>query len=324
MPARSRNFLAVYGHVALDYIVSVERLPKPNTFVEIFEERRYFGGTGGNLARLAGALGVPTALAAFVGERFPEDYRAVLEDVGVDLSDLIAVPGEQTPAVWMLSDPKGNQVGFTNQAAMRGADRRPLLTHALETSEIVHVGTGRWKTALRILAAARAKGKQLTFDPAQEIHYVWSRAILPRALRALDYFFSNEEELRVALHYLGCRRPTDLLERTRVLVTTQGRRGSRILTAEERHVIGSVRPRRIVDPTGAGDGYRAGMYAGLARGLELELCGWFGAAAAAFALEGVGAQAVVPTWEAVLGRLPARIRHRIEDHAVWAQARPSS
>lgn len=324
MPERSRNFLAVYGHVALDHIVSVERIPQPNTFVEIFEERRHFGGTGGNLARLAAALGVPTALAAFVGERFPEDYRAALEVAGVDLTDLCQVSGEQTPGVWMLSDSRGNQVGFTNQAAMRGADRRPLLTHALETAEVIHIGTGRWRTALRLLALARSKGKQITFDPAQEIHYVWSRATLPRAFRRLHYFFSNEEELRVVLRHLRCTKPADLLERTRTLITTQGRRGSRILTAEERHMIGAVRPRRLVDPTGAGDGYRAGFYAGLSRGLELELSGWLGASASSFALEGIGAQSVVPSWEAVLGRLPARIRRRIEEHEVWAAARPSS
>src|SRR5881397_3160646 len=79
-----RNFLGAFGHVAMDYIVSLRRLPTPNTSIEILDRERYFGGTAGNLARAAARLGVKVSLASFVGADFPADYRDALKKDGVD------------------------------------------------------------------------------------------------------------------------------------------------------------------------------------------------------------------------------------------------
>jgi len=57
----------------MDHIVTLRRLPRPNTSIEILGRRRSFGGTAGNLTRAAARLGVKTALASFVGEDFPSD-----------------------------------------------------------------------------------------------------------------------------------------------------------------------------------------------------------------------------------------------------------
>ena len=68
-----RNFIGAFGHVAMDYIVSLRRLPTPNTSIEILDRQRYFGGTAGNLARAAGRLGVKVSLAGPF--RLRVDYR---------------------------------------------------------------------------------------------------------------------------------------------------------------------------------------------------------------------------------------------------------
>src|SRR2546428_9532645 len=100
------NFLGVFGHVILDYIANLERLPESNTSVQIIDRQRFFGGTGGNIARIAARLGVPTALASFVGEDFPPEYRDALVADGGDLADLRVVPGTSTPTAWILTDPR--------------------------------------------------------------------------------------------------------------------------------------------------------------------------------------------------------------------------
>src|SRR3989449_8309223 len=69
-----KNFVGVFGHVVMDYIVTLRRLPKPNTSIEILDRQRYFGGTGGNLARAAAPVGQEAPLAAFVGGDFPARY----------------------------------------------------------------------------------------------------------------------------------------------------------------------------------------------------------------------------------------------------------
>src|SRR5438093_1239559 len=100
-----RNFLGAFGHVAMDYIVSLRRLPTPNTSIEILDRKRYFGGTAGNLARAAARLGVKVSLASFVGADFPADYRVALNEDRVDTTDLRTVRNANTPTVWVSSDP---------------------------------------------------------------------------------------------------------------------------------------------------------------------------------------------------------------------------
>ena len=69
---------------------------------------------------------------------------------------------------------------------------------------------------------------------------------------------------------------------------------------------GSIQPDAVVDTTGAGDGFRAGFFAGLSRSLPLEECAWIGAAAASFVVESAGAQTNLPTWEMVQRRASRR------------------
>ena len=72
------NFLGVFGHVNIDYIMNVTKLPEPNTCIQVDNVRKYYGGTGANIAMLASSLGVKTALASFVGSDFPEDFNTIL------------------------------------------------------------------------------------------------------------------------------------------------------------------------------------------------------------------------------------------------------
>src|SRR2546427_12909865 len=94
----------------MDYIVSLRRLPSPNTSIEILDRQRYFGGTAGNLARAAARLGVKGSLASFVGADFPAEYRAALKKDAVDTTDLRTVRNENTPTAWGFYVPHVDQM----------------------------------------------------------------------------------------------------------------------------------------------------------------------------------------------------------------------
>lgn len=296
------NFLGVFGHVNLDYIVSLERLPEPNTSIQILDRQRFFGGTGGNVARIAARLGVRTALASFVGEDFPPEYREALTADGVDLTDLRAVAGVPTPTAWIFSDRRGNQVAIVDQGPMKRAATYELLRHTVESSEVVHLGTGRPEYYAKVAALARKAGKRIAFDPSQEIHYVYTPAAFRRLLRQADLFFGNEAEVKRALSFVRRTRPRDLLEWVDVVVLTRGAKGSTILSDEGTLAIPAVRSGKAVDVTGAGDAYRAGFYAGLSRKLDLYRCGLIGAAVAGFVIEKRGTQTNIPTWRQAVAR----------------------
>ena len=297
-----KNFLGAFGHVAMDYIVSLRRLPSPNTSIEILDRQRYFGGTAGNLARAAARLGVKVSLASFVGADFPPDYRQALAKEGVDTNDLRTIPRANTPTAWVFSDPKGNQMAVVDQGPMKDAGRLPLLRHSVQDVDLVHLGTGRPEYYLRIAKLASALRKTITFDPSQEIHYVYTPRLFRELLRRSTYFFGNEAEIVRARRLARVTSTEGLLRAAEVVVVTLGSRGSVIYSRDGRIRIPRVRPRKVVDVTGAGDAYRAGFYAGLSRGLDLRRCGILASAVASFVVEKKGTQSNLPTWSQVLGR----------------------
>jgi len=298
-----KTFLGVFGHVVLDHILSVPRLPRPDTSVRVIDRSRYFGGTAGNIARIAARLGVPTAIASFVGEDFPEDYRRALERDRVDCTDLRVVRGTTTPSAWIFTAPGGKQTTVIDQGPMWGAHRQPVPEHTVRTSAIVHLGTGRPQSHRRVAALAAKLGKTIALDPSQEITYAYTRESFLPLLRRAHLFFGNEVEVATALRFARLREPKDLLRYVEQVVVTRGRRGSVVITQDEgTHRIPRVLPRRVVDVTGAGDGYRAGFYAGMSRGYDPRRCGVLGAAAASFVLESRGTQTAMPSWGAVVAR----------------------
>ena len=286
----------------MDYIVTLRRLPKPNTSIEILDRQRYFGGTGGNLARAAARLGVKASLASFVGGDFPADYRTALREDGVDTADLRAVRGANTPTAWVFSDPRGNQMAVIDQGPMKEAARFPVLRHSVRDVELVHLATGRPEYYVRVAELAESLGRTIAFDPSQEIHYVYTPRLFRALLSRSKYLFGNEAEIVRAKRLARVTSTEGLLRTTTVVVATLGSRGSAVYTREGRIRIPRIPPRRVVDVTGAGDAYRAGFYAGLARGFDMRRCGILGSAVASFVVEKKGTQSNLPTWPQVLRR----------------------
>ena len=75
-----------------------------------------------------------------------------------------------------------------------------------------------------------------------------------------------------------------------ILVVTYGAKGSIIYNKKEVIKIKAVKPRKIVDPTGAGDAYRAGFIKGLVNGLDLKHCGELASKVAKYPIEYYGTQ----------------------------------
>jgi sugar/nucleoside kinase (ribokinase family) len=297
-----KHFLGVYGHVNLDYILDVAHLPRPNTSIQIERERVHFGGTGGNVARLAATMGVSTALASFVGEDFPEAYDLALRESGVDMTDVMRIADYGTPRVWIFSDPHGNQMAVVDQGPMRIAGKLPLLTRTATGAEWVHFCTGRPEYYVKVAREAARAGKKMSLDPAQEIHYVYTVSTLRRIIGHADLFFGNEKEVARAAKMLRVAGARGLLRHVTAVLETRGAKGSLVHERDGTTEIPAIKPRKLVDYTGAGDAFRAGFYAGLSRGHDIVVCAILGSSASSFALEAKGTQTVLPTYPQILAR----------------------
>ena len=297
------SFVSIYGHIIVDAILDAPRIPEREEFIGIGDFHIRYGGTGANLAMASAKLGVPVALASFVGTDFPEDYMERMKKAGIDLSGVVEKEGK-SPRVWIINTPDG-QRGLVYQGVMANMGDYELLYGPAMGSEWVHLSTGRPDYYFKIGKEAKTQGKRIAFDPSQEIHYVYSEESLRKMLSISDIFFCNESELSKAVKMLGLRDENGLLDYVPVVVNTLGEKGSRIITEKGEEEVPAMEPSRFADQTGAGDSYRAGFYAGLYRGLSLYESGLIGSAVSSFVIENRGAQDYLPTIDMVRKRLEA-------------------
>ena len=300
-------FLGVFGYVNIDYIISLPRFPEPNTSIKLTESKRYFGGTGANIARTASKLGVPVALSSFVGKNFPEEYYRLLKNDGVNVRDIVKVNDYLTPTCWIMSDQKQNQIAIMDQGPMEHMGEFSVRKYAASNSKILHISTGNPDYYIKIIEHATKLHKIIAFDPAQEIHYNYTSKKFKYILQKSKYFFANENECKTALKYLGLKNAEDLLNFVDIFILTRGKNGSIIYTNKKEINIPIIKPKKIIDSTGAGDAYRAGFYAGLFKGKKLKECGLIGACVSSFVLESKGPQLNNISWKKVIGRLGSNL-----------------
>lgn len=261
--------LVVAGHTNIDRFLRVERLPERDRTVPLLSERAALGGTAATFARLTARSGVRVALVSRVGSDFPEQFVAELRRDGVDLNGLERVEDARSPACYILEDTNGGQVTLIHQGPMGDTDGAVIPEEVLGGAHWLHLTTGHPRYQLRLKEAARAHGVRVAVDPAQEVHYLWTRALLEELLDGAEMFFGNEAELARALQLLHLHSAEDLLDRVPLLVITRGARGARAVGRTGAVSVPAVRAGKVHSATGAGDAFRAGFYEGFFQGLPL-------------------------------------------------------
>ncbi len=248
--------------------------------------KKHRGGVGGNIAWSLGLLGERSALIGSVGEDFDE-YRQALEEVGVDTSGVKVVPGEYTASGFLNADMHGNQIVSFYPGAM-SASRDIDLTAAANEADYAIVGAHDPEGMMRHVREVAASRARLVFDPSQQIPILTGEQ-LAEGIELADVVVANDYE------YSMIGRKTDLslddIERkVEMTVVTYGDNGSEIRTGGERVHIPVAPLRGMVDPTGAGDAYRAGLIKGLLLGVDLDVVGRIAAQAATYPIEHYGTQ----------------------------------
>ncbi|HYK93206.1 MAG TPA: PfkB family carbohydrate kinase [Thermoplasmata archaeon] len=284
-PARPLD-LAVVGHVVVDHLVSVARLPARDRTVPALARSDELGGTAANLALAAAGFGVRTALISRVGVDFPPSFRARLATAGIDLRGLERVSGATSSTCIIVHDAAGEQMTVIDQGPLGDAHDAPIPDAVISQSSWVHLGTGDPAYLRRIQRRARELGRSVAFDPAQEIHYRWDRRRLQPVLAAAEMLFGNDHEIAAVVRLTGAGSVRRLLDIVPTVVMTRGARGARAYFRGGQVDVPSVRVPHVADPTGAGDAFRGGFYAGWFAGEPLPRCLSAGSRAAASWLRG--------------------------------------
>jgi adenosine kinase len=160
------------------------------------------------------------------------------------------------------------------------------LEDTVPNPEAVIVGPNAPDAMQRLVRECRQQGVPWVFDPAHQLPHMSGDDLVDGA-RGAWVLIGNDYELELIQQRTG-RDLDGLKELSELVVTTLGRQGSRIDKGAESHTIAAASARVESDPTGAGDAYRAGLVAGLLRGLDIPTAGAVASLAATYAVEQVG------------------------------------
>ena len=259
------------------------------------------GGIVNNAGLAMARLGMKTAAFSYVGrDEWARLIRDRQEAAGMDCAGLLEHPTAATSTSVVLIDPSGERSFAHCVGAPKLMDRRLFLDHLdrFARSRMALIGYYSLMPNLEndlpeVLAAIRAQGCQTALDCAGS---GGSMQPLDRILPHLDVYVPSINE---ASHQTGLQDPRAILETYRdcgaagLIGLKLGAKGALLSPAAGEYIdIPAVPPPgAIVDTTGAGDSFYAGLLTGLLRGMEVALAGRLGAAAGACCITGLGATA---------------------------------
>jgi adenosine kinase len=249
------------------------------------EMRREYGGTAGNIAYNLKLLGEDALVMATVGEDI-QPYLERFEELGIATRLLRRVPGQFTAQAFITTDLDDNQITAFHPGAMNYAHESSI-TPALGADLAIIAPDGKDGMLQHARQCADA-GVSFLFDPGQGLP-MFSGAEIGEFLRLADYVAVNDYEGKLLEEKTG-RKLDALAREVKAFVYTLGAKGSVILAGSERHEIPSVPAQAVVDPTGCGDAYRAGLLYGIARGWDWPSTGRLGSVMGALKIAHRGAQ----------------------------------
>jgi adenosine kinase len=294
--------IVVTGSIAYDYLMSFPGkftehfLPEHfsrvslSFLVDTMDKRR--GGCAPNIAYSLALLGERPALMGTAGQDFGE-YRDWLEAAGVDTSLVKEVRGKFTASFFCSTDAANNQIASFYTGAMAHAGELSFRTAG--PVDFVIVSPNDPDAMTQYAEECRAMGIDYMFDPGQQCARMGGAA-LADGITGAYAVICNDYEFELLRQKTGLDEAA-ILQQARMLIVTRGAHGSTVITRGERVDVPAVAPRRIEDPTGVGDAYRAGFLKGIAAGAEPVTCARLGTVAATYALEHLGGQSHAYTWQ---------------------------
>ncbi len=286
----------ICGSVAYDTIlvfpdrfkthIMPDKLHVLNVSFLVPEMRREYGGCAANIAynlHLLGDRGLPMATA---GHDFGP-YRDRLHALGIELEHVRVLEDAFTAQAFITTDLDDNQITAFHPGAMQQAHLNRVADVRAELRLGIVAPDGR-QAMLEHAAQFFAAGVPFIFDPGQGLP-MFDGPELTGFIDQATWVAVNDYEWGLLQRKTGLS-AADIVERVEALVVTKGAEGSVIFTRGGTLAIPCAKPRGVVDPTGCGDAYRAGLIHGLLHGLDWPTSGRIASLLGAIKIESRGPQ----------------------------------
>jgi adenosine kinase len=301
----------VCGSIAIDRILLLDttfdrhilptELSRLSVSFAVPTEQESWGGTGANIAYALAQLGEHPALVGAIGAADEDRLRDRWDGCRIDHRQVVAIPDIHTARATILTDLQHNQITGFHPGA---------LPYGLNT-DVLAAGHDRLLTIVapddpKVMAhhmeqLIRAQ-RPFLFDPGQAVELL-SPELVAQARESARGVLVNDYEMSL-LHRKTGDTPESLGQalgaRGGALVVTKGAAGCEIWDSQGKTEVPAGRAKQVVDPTGCGDAFRAGLMYGLARQWPWANSARMGAAVAAIQVAHSGTQTYTlsPAWVA--------------------------
>lgn len=295
--------LLVLGHTAFDYIMEVKEFSKINTSAIVEKMETFHGGAAGNVAVVANKMGLDVGLISCIGKDFEgSEYEKEMIDAGIDISNMIVSKKANTPTAFVLTNPEDEQMFYFYWGAAEEYQNSDVPTEAIDHAKAVHLATGDPQFNIKAGKYAYDNNKLVSFDPGQDLH-LYSTNDLQELVKNCNILFGNEHEIEHICDLLEKSKEELLNEGLDIIVQTLGDKGSVIYANGEDALEIEAVATKAVDPTGAGDSYRASFLSFYLRDNDLKTCGRFASTVSSYIVETQGTQTNIPHPDQALERM---------------------
>ena len=285
-----RKAALVCGSVAYDTILVFpdrfkshllpDKLHMLNVSFLVPEMRREFGGCAANIAYGLKLLGDQGLAMATAGHDFAP-YRERMVSKGISVDYIKVIDGTFTAQAFITTDLDDNQITAFHPGAMQyahlnkvgdAADQRVVGSRGAASEVALGIVAPDGRQAM-IEHAAQFKQSKIPFifDPGQGLP-MFGAEELAVFIDQATWVAVNDYEWQMLQQKTGLT-AAQVAAKVDALIVTRGAEGSSIYTKDRTWAVPAVKPRALVDPTGCGDAYRAGLIHGLLHGLDWETTG---------------------------------------------------
>jgi len=280
--SKGPSCLTVVGHCTIDHI-----------YVKDAPYRPTLGGPPTYVSLSAKRLGLEPTVISKVGADFPDEYVVWLSKMGVDLAGLRKVKEAKTTS-FILKYTDGERVlRLKNRCAPILPQDIPKGLHA----DIIHLGPVAGEVPHETVAALSEVSRRLSMDPQGYLRSFGKdgsvtavRGLDLGLLRFVEVFKASEREITLTTGvedvWKACESIIDY--GPEVVIATRGANEIFVLGIGRRYVVPVYKPKKVTDPTGAGDAFIGGFLSEYLRSHDLAWCAAVGAASSSFVVEGYG------------------------------------
>ncbi len=282
------NIMVFQGHFK-DHILP-DQIHILNVSFLVPELRREWGGCAANIAYNLKLLDAEPLVMATVGDD-ADAYLNRFAALGIDCRHVRHIPGTLTAQAFITTDFDSNQITAFHSGAMQFSHENEITPEC--GARLAIIGPDGREGMLRHARDCHASGIPFVFDPGQAMP-LFSGADLLEFMEQADYAVLNDYEAQL-LSERTEHSLESLATMVRAFVVTRGGEGSWILADGARHDIPCVSAAELLDPTGCGDAYRAGLLYGIENGWDWPKTGRLASLLGAIKIAHRGCQNHAPT-----------------------------